>query len=85
MRIQVSQDGLVNWLVALSVGFLIQGAVIAYFIVGYMPARAEADRRMADILIFNQREWERRNIRKVQSFKNSGKPFSGTSKPNSKS
>lgn len=84
MRVRITQDGLVNWLIALSVGFLVEGAMIAYFIARYMPARADADRRMAEILQFNMEEWERRNTRRVDTWKNSGTPSSDTNRPNLK-
>lgn len=39
---------------------------MAWFLLAYMPARAHADRRMAEILQFNQQEWERQRTRRVK-------------------
>lgn len=65
MSIRLSERGVGNLLMLCLLLTFLNTAVSAFVIFIYLPSREYADRRMAEILRFNQEQWERDHIRIV--------------------
>lgn len=65
MSIRLSERGVGNLLILCMVLTFCNSVAMAWFLMAYMPARAEADRQMADLLHMTHEDWQRRNTRFV--------------------